>query len=133
MGGSLSGRYEGEGPNVSGAQNAAVVGDVPVSNLTSSQQGPIGPVQDVAIDVRRRLRTSNEAGRAAITINYSADQKFAKATRWLWVAVTGTLVVRFADDTADVTIANLPVGLYPFAISIIRSSGSSGVTGLAIF
>jgi len=90
-------------------------------------------MQSVAIDRRRRVRVSNEAGRQAVAINYGTDQVFTKATRWLYVAVTGTLVVRFADDSADVTLANLPVGLYQFAIAIIRSSGSSGVTGLAIF
>ena len=132
MAGGIQGRFEGEGPNVSGALNAAVPGDVPTTNV-GGQNGPLGNTQSVAIDRRRRIRVSNEAGRQAITINYSADQIFTKATRWLYVAVTGTLVVRFADDSADVTLANLPVGLYQFAISIIRNSGSSGVTGVAIF
>lgn len=133
MGGSLSGRYEGEGPNVSGSQATTPPGDVPVSNLTSSATGPIGPVQDVAIDRRRRLRISSEAGRQAIAINYSsADHQFANATRWIYIGTTGNLAVRFADDTADVTLSNLPVGLYQFAISIVRKTGSTAA-GVAIF
>lgn len=128
----IQGTYEAEGPNVSGAAQKALTGDVPAMN-TMSSTGPGGNQQSVAIDVRRRLRVSTEAARAGVAISVgSADQVLAKATRWVYIGTTGNLVVRLADDTADVTLSNVPVGLYQLAVAIVRKTGTTAA-GVLLF
>lgn len=133
MSAGITGTYEGEGPNVSGTLAVtANVADIPTQNKQRTTTGQ-GITAGVTVDIRRRLRTSNEAARGGIAINFSvSDQVFSKATRYLHVSTAGTLVVRFADDSADVTLV-LAVGVYPYAIAAIRNSGSASVVGVALF
>jgi len=131
MGTQLMGTYEGEGPNVAAPLNATNIADVQGTGPNPTTTGQ-GKTAAISIDRRRRVRTSSESARSAIAINFSSDQVFTKATRGLHVSTAGTLAVRFADDAADVTLV-LAIGVYPYAISVIRNSGSSGVVGVALF
>ena len=124
----VQGNYEAEGPNVStaGGFEKALVGDVPATNA-NPLQGPNGTMQSVAIDRRRRIRTSSESARAAVAINYSSgDQTLTKCSRGVYVTTSGTLVVRLADDTADATFTGLLAGQwYPLAVAIVRQTSST--------
>ena len=67
---------------------------------------------------------------AAIT---PADSDLATPRRALWVGTGGNVSVRFADDSADVTIANVPDGtLLPFAVKRVNLTGTtaSNIVGL---
>lgn len=121
----IGGRYESEGANVSPA--GSLVPDVPASNSPGGTSGPKGNTQSVSIDRRRRLRVSSESARGATAISYgSGDQVLTNCSRGIYITTTGTLVMRFADDTADVTFTGLLAGQwYPFSVAIIRNSGSS--------
>ena len=118
--------YEGEGPNVSGALNVTNVPDVAAAskNATTTAQGR---TTAVAMTRRRQLRVSSESARGAVAINYGGgDQQLANCCRGLYITTSGNLAVRFADDSADVTLTGLLAGQwYPFSVAIIRQTAST--------
>lgn len=135
MSSGISGSYDGEGPNV-GPATATTPGPTKqvspdignqtngLNNAASGGQGRQGLCR---VDRRGRLRTSSESARAGVAINIgSGDQVLGVAGRALYIGTAGNLVVRMADDAADVTLSNLAAGVvYPFAIVVIRSAGST--------
>lgn len=122
----ISGNYEGEGINVSPAG--------PAIRLDIGKDGIKGNVSMATIDRRRRVRVSNEAARTATAINVGGgDQILAQCSRGVYVSANGNLVVRLADDTADATFTGVLAGnWYPFAIAIVRQTGSTA-TGVLTF
>lgn len=69
----------------------------------------------------RRLMTKSTAINVA-----AADQAVSPPSNGLYITTTGTLVVRFAEDSADVTLTNLQAGFfYPFAVKKIIKLGTT--------
>lgn len=136
MSSGISGNYDGEGPNVS----AAVVGTAPGPSTPSpdvyAKRGTLnngivggqGIGAMVPVDRRGRLRTSSEAARSGRLLDVSGgDVILTVATRYIYCRAAGAVVVRFVDDTADVTISAINAGvILPLAVTIIRQVGTSG-------
>ena len=122
----IVGTYEGEGPNVLGTLNDTLVPDVQAQSTSATTTGK-GRSTVFAADRRRRLRVSSEGARGAVAINYSGgDQSLAKYCRGVYISTGGNLAVRFADDSADVTLVGLVAGQwYPFCLAIIRQTSST--------
>lgn len=137
MGEAIKGLYEGEGPNVSGNyQQTAVQPDVPTSANAIDPSNKTGAkaVVQIAVDLRRRIRTSSEPARDATAISYGGgDQILTKASRAIYISTAGNLAVRFADSAGDVTLTGLLAGqVYSFALAIIRQT-SSTAAGVVLF
>jgi hypothetical protein len=134
MGVGISGNYDGEGPNVA-APSTTAPGPVTASpdawatrgSLNNGITGGQSINAMVPVDRRKRLRTSSESARGGVTINVGpGDQVLTVCSRALYVSIAGNIVVRLADDTADVTLSNLLAGVvYPLAIAIVRQTGTT--------
>jgi hypothetical protein len=134
MSSGISGSYDGEGPNVA-AKSATAPG--PTAQVSpdiwaqgaalNSAPGGQGRQGMCRVDRRGRLRTADEAARSGTAISVGGgDQILNVCTRWVYIASTGNLVVRLADDTADTTLSNLPVGvMLPLAVAIVRQTGTT--------
>lgn len=141
MSAGISGSYDGEGLNVA-AKSATAPGPVAQQspdiwaqgaalNTSLGGQGRQGLCR---VDRRGRLRTSNESARSGAAISVGGgDQVLAVCSRFLYVATTGAVVVRLADDTADITLSGLLAGtILPLAIAIVRQTGTTA-TGVLLF
>lgn len=66
-----------------------------------------------------------------VAVDYSGgDQTLAVVSRSLSANVAGTVVLRMADDTADIT-RYMQAGIdYPWAVKLIRNSGTTAGMGL---
>lgn len=61
-----------------------------------------------------------------VAVDYSAgDATLAKVSRSLSCNVEGTVVMRLADDSADVTRYMMAGIDYPWAVKIVRNSGTT--------
>jgi hypothetical protein len=129
---SITGSYDGEGSNVTGALAVAPPPDVAAGGPDPSKSGQ-GRSGMIPIDRRRRLRVSSEGARAAVAINVSGgDQILTSYARGVYVSAAGNIVGRLADDTADQTFANLVAGLYyPFCFALVRQTGTTA-TGVLL-
>lgn len=78
------------------------------------------------------LGTPQAPSRSAFAVTPSASDPLPSVTRWVYVGGAGSLVVRLADDSADVTLAAVPAGtLLPLAATHVRNtSGASSIVGL---
>jgi len=123
----ISGNYEGEGVNVTGAQKQALVPDV-------GQAGNKGPTSMVRITRRRQLAVSSEGARSDAAISYGGgDQVLTVASRGVYITTGGTLVLRLAESVADQTYSALIAGnYYPFHIAIVRQAASTAA-GILLF
>lgn len=142
MSAGISGSYDGEGVNVAAA-SATAPGPPPgvspdvwaqTNGLGNAKSGGQGRQAMMRVDRRGRLRTSSEAARkgAAISVG-GGDQVLDVCTRFLYVATTGAVVVRLADDTADTTLSGLLAGtILPLAIAVVRQTGTTA-TGVLLF
>lgn len=141
MSAGISGSYDGEGLNVA-VKSATAPGPVAQAspdiwaqaaalNTAPGGQGRTGLCR---VDRRGRLRTSDEAARSGAAISVGGgDQVLSVCSRWVYIGTTGNLVVRLADDTADITLSNLPAGvMLPLAVAIVRQTGSTAV-GVLLF
>jgi hypothetical protein len=102
--------------------------------LNNSKTGGQGRTGMMRVDRRGRLRTSSESARsgAAIAVG-GGDQILAVCSRAVYISGTGALVIRLADDTADITLSGLVVGtVYPLAIALIRQAGTTAA-GVLLF
>jgi hypothetical protein len=129
----ITGTYEGEGANVSGALSVAIVPDVPTQNKQRTTSGQ-GIQAGATMDIRRRLRVSSECARSGLAISYGGgDQILTKCARGVYITTAGTLVLRMTDDSADLTFPGLAAGqYYPFAIALIRQTNSTAA-GILLF
>jgi hypothetical protein len=66
----------------------------------------------------------NGVAQGSEPVSLASDTTFAVPPRALWVSATGTIVCRLIGDTADSTWANVPVGFWPAAVQILRSTGN---------
>lgn len=71
-------------------------------------------------------------------INYSSDQDLNdRRVRGLYISTAGTLKVDFVDGTTastGVTLSGLVAGaVYPFCITKIYTTGSSGAAGVVLY
>jgi len=142
MSAGISGSYDGEGVNVSAA-SATAPGPPPgvspdvwaqTNALNNSKTGGQGRTAMMRVDRRGRLRTSSESARSGTAIAVGGgDQILAVCSRAVYISGTGAIVIRLADDTADITLSGLVVGtVYPLAIALIRQSGTTA-TGVLLF
>lgn len=139
MSSGISGSYDGEGLNVA-AKSATAPGPVAQASpdvwaqgaANNTAPGGQGRQSNMRVDRRGRQRTSNEAARSGVAVAVGGgDQVLGVCSRYLYVSVTGNIVVRLADDTADVTLSNLPVGvMLPLAIAIVRQTGTTATAVL---
>lgn len=137
----IAGNYDGEGPNVA-PKSATAPGPVAKSPDVWAKRGALnngipggqGIGGTVPVDRVGRLRTADEAARSGTAISVGGgDQVLGVCTRWVYIAGTGNLVVRLADDSADVTFATIPAGtMLRIAAAIIRQTGTTA-TGLLLF
>lgn len=67
----------------------------------------------------------------AVAINYSSDQTFTQNPRGIYLSTGGTLKVDFIDGTT-VSLILVAGVIYPFCISKIYSTGSSGAVGFVL-
>ena len=65
-----------------------------------------------------------------VAISYGSDQVFTKRVRGLHISTAGTLNVVMADGSTGSLV--LAVGVYPYEVRQILTSGSSGVVGFAL-
>lgn len=74
---------------------------------------------------------STSPAQYAAEITPSDAAALSRPTRGLYVGSAGDLVVTFVGGT-KVTLTNVPVGLYPFAVKNVWSTGTvaSGIVGL---
>jgi hypothetical protein len=123
----ISGNYEGEGVNVTGAQKQTLVPDV-------GQAGNKGPTSMVRITRRRQLAVSSESARSDAAISYGGgDQILTVCSRGVYITTGGTLVLRLVESTADQTYSALIAGnYYPFQIAIVRQAASTAA-GILLF
>lgn len=55
-----------------------------------------------------------------------ATDELVRVTRAIFVGSAGNLTVRFAGDSADVTLTGLQAGVvYPFRLSAVRAAGTT--------
>lgn len=132
----VAGTYEGEGSNTTAGiasppdVNAAIPGG---TNQPESPQAvadtakkALGKTSGVAITRRRQLRVSSESARDAVAVNVGGgDQVLGNASRGVFCTGSGNLVVRFVDGSADVTLPLSSNTVYPFAIAIVRQTGTT--------
>lgn len=73
-----------------------------------------------------------DSGRQAVAVNATAsDVQLATPCRAFYCGVSGSATVRFARDTADVTLVGLVAGqVYPLRISIFRSGAPASIVAL---
>jgi hypothetical protein len=133
MSAGVTGTYEGEGSNVSGALSVAIVPDVAAQNKQRTTTGQ-GSTAGVTVDRRRRMRVSSECARSGLAISYGGgDQVLTSCARGVYITTGGVLVLRMTDDTADLTFSGLLAGqYYPFAIALIRQTNSTAA-GILLF
>ena len=142
MSGGISGNYDGEGPNVAPANGTTNPGpvapspDVPFKRGTMNNGiiGGQGIGGFVPVDRRGRLRTSEESARSGTAISVGGgDQVLGVTSRWVYVGSNGNLVVRLADDAADITLTGVTAGqLIPLAVAIVRQTGTTA-GGILLF
>lgn len=53
------------------------------------------------------------------------DTAAFRHTRGLYVGVTGNIKVRHAQYAKDQTYSNVPVGLYPWSVDMVYSTGTT--------
>lgn len=138
----ISGNYDGEGPNVAAANGTTAPGpkaaspDIPFKRgaMNNGITGGQGINGFVPVDRRGRIRTTEESYRSGTAISVGGgDQVLPVCTRAVYIAGTGNLVVRLADDSADVTFNTIPAGTtLRIAVAIVRQTGSTA-TGLLLF
>lgn len=64
----------------------------------------------------------------------SGDQALAQTCRGIYVGGDGNLVCRLDGDTSDRTFTGLLAGqVYPFAVSIIRQTGTTITNSVVLF
>lgn len=140
MSSGISGSYDGEGVNVAPKSATApgpaagVSPDVWAQGAAlNTSPGGQGRQAMMRVDRRGRLRVSNEAARSGAAISVGGgDQVLSVCSRWVYISGTGNLVVRLADDTADTTLSNIPVGvMLPLAVAIVRSTSTAA--GVLLF
>lgn len=79
------------------------------------------------------------AGRSSDTASaYNAvavtpsDATIIPATRGLWVGVAGNIAVRMAGG-GSVTFTGVPIGLLPIQVDMVKSTGTTATTMLALY
>lgn len=77
----------------------------------------------------RSTDTASAYGAVAITPN---DATVIPKTRGIWVGVTGNIAVRMADGTS-VTFANVPVGVLPVQVDMVKATDTTATTMLALY
>lgn len=68
---------------------------------------------------------------SAVAITPS-DATVIPKTRGIWVGVTGNIAVRMANGES-VTFANVPVGLLPIQVDMVKSTSTTATTMLALY
>ena len=93
-----------------------------------------GLSRQLSITTRGQVRVSSESAVDAVAISIGGgDQTLAIAARGVFVGGSGNLVCRLVGATADITFTGLSAGqFYPFAISIIRQTGTTITNGVAL-
>lgn len=62
------------------------------------------------------------------------DQTLPRVSRGIYVGGDGNLVCRLIGDDADVTFTGLTAGtVYPFAVAIIRQTGTTITNSVVLF
>ena len=67
----------------------------------------------------------------AVAVTLS-DSAVIPATRGLWVGVAGNVAVRMAGGGA-VTFTGAPVGVLPIQVDIVKTTGTTATTILALY
>jgi hypothetical protein len=68
---------------------------------------------------------------SAVAITPS-DATVLPKTRGIWVGVTGNIAVRMANGES-VTFANVPVGLLPIQVDMVKATSTTATTMLALY
>ena len=70
------------------------------------------------------INFSTNASTRSATITAS-DSAVFEPTRSIWCVADGSAVMRFADDSADETYELVSGMVYPFCITMLKSSGTT--------
>lgn len=54
-------------------------------------------------------------------------------TRALYIGVTGNITVRMAEDGATVLFSNVPVGIFPIQVDLVKSTATSATNMVALY
>ena len=79
-----------------------------------------------------RSWTAGIYGSLAIDVS-SSDQTLAITSRGLYVGVEGNVTLRLVDDDADAVFTAMAPGYYPFAVNIVRTSGTTATGLVALY
>lgn len=72
-------------------------------------------------------------GESAVAVTPSDSASFA-ATRGVFVGTSGDLVVRFAGDTANVTLKNVVAGVtHPWSITRVAATGTTATNIVVVY
>jgi len=61
-----------------------------------------------------------------------SDATIIPKTRGIYVGVAGNIAVRTADGTS-VTFSNVPVGILPIQVDMVKSTNTTATTMLALY
>lgn len=61
-----------------------------------------------------------------------SDATTIPTTRGIWVGVAGNIAVRMASGAA-VTFSNVPVGILPVQVDMVKSTNTTATTMLALY
>jgi hypothetical protein len=67
---------------------------------------------------------------AAIT---ASDVTVIPVTRAIYVGVSGNINVRMADSQATVLFSNVPVGIFPIQVDMVKSTSTTATTMVALY
>lgn len=73
--------------------------------------------------------TVSAHGAVAIT---PSDATIIPTCRAIYVGVTGNIAVRMADGQS-VTFSNVPVGIFPIQVDMVKSTSTTATTMLALY
>lgn len=73
--------------------------------------------------------TVSAHGAVAIT---ASDATVFPVTRAIYVGVSGNITVRMADGQS-VTFANVPVGVFPVQVDMVKSTGTTATDMFALY
>lgn len=72
------------------------------------------------MSIMRKLATKA----TAISVG-GGDQTVSPPSNGIHITTAGNLVARFAEDTADVTVACAANTYYPYSVKVIRQTGTT--------
>lgn len=79
-----------------------------------------------------RSADATVSARRAVAVTPNDSTEFP-VTRALYVGTSGTLVVTMAEDEADVTYSNVPVGIFPIQVVKVLSTGTTASDIVALY